>query len=92
MTQNNLAPPTGSASVASGRITRAGHLPYQQALEVYTREAFPEDWAVPRTTWANAYGDRIRGERAENIEQAIDHHTSRRWKSTRGRPSRRIGP
>jgi CHAT domain-containing protein len=40
-------------------------------LEVYTRDAFPEDWAGTQTNLAIAYCNRIRGERAENLEQAI---------------------
>ncbi|MCB1768480.1 MAG: CHAT domain-containing protein, partial [Candidatus Competibacteraceae bacterium] len=41
------------------------------ALQVYTREAFPEQWAMAQNNLANAYRDRIRGERAENLERAI---------------------
>ncbi|MFZ5917527.1 MAG: tetratricopeptide repeat protein [Chloroflexota bacterium] len=54
-------------------IERAiGH--YRQALEVYTRAAFPEDWAMTQNNLGNAYYSRIRGERAENIERAIGHY------------------
>jgi tetratricopeptide (TPR) repeat protein len=38
---------------------------------VYTRDAFPEDWAMSQTNLGNAYGDRIKGERADNLELAI---------------------
>ncbi|MEC4806635.1 MAG: CHAT domain-containing protein, partial [Jaaginema sp. PMC 1080.18] len=38
---------------------------------VYTREAFPEQWAGTQNNLANAYSDRIRGNRAENLENAI---------------------
>ncbi|MEB3831496.1 tetratricopeptide repeat protein, partial [Phormidium sp. CCY1219] len=44
---------------------------YQAALEVYTRTAFPEDWATTQNNVGNAYLYRIRGERADNIEEAI---------------------
>ncbi|MDT9186888.1 MAG: CHAT domain-containing protein, partial [Limnospira sp. PMC 894.15] len=44
---------------------------YQVALEVYTRTAFPEDWARTHNNLGNAYWRRIRGERADNIEEAI---------------------
>ena len=44
---------------------------YQLALQVYTREAFPQDWAMTQNNLAIAYWNRIRGERADNIEQAI---------------------
>ena len=43
----------------------------QQALQVYTREALPMEWAMTQHNLGNAYLDRIRGERAENLEQAI---------------------
>jgi hypothetical protein len=36
---------------------------YQAALEVYTRTAFPEYWAMTQNNLAFAYSDRIRGER-----------------------------
>ncbi|MEH1912126.1 CHAT domain-containing protein, partial [Nostoc sp.] len=44
---------------------------YNQALEVYTRSAFPVNWAMTQNNLGNAYGERIFGERAENIELAI---------------------
>jgi tetratricopeptide (TPR) repeat protein len=44
---------------------------YQLALQVYTRQAFPEQWAMMQNNLGNAYGDRICGERAENLELAI---------------------
>jgi formylglycine-generating enzyme required for sulfatase activity len=43
----------------------------QRTLQVYTREAFPQEWAMTQNYLANAYRDRIRGERADNLEQAI---------------------
>ena len=49
-----------------------GH--YAAALEVYTRAAFPSDWAMTQNNLALAYSDRIRGERAENLEVAIGHY------------------
>ena len=45
-----------------------------QALKVYTEKDFPADWAATQNNLANAYNDRIRGDRAENIEQAIEHY------------------
>ncbi|MFK0732365.1 MAG: hypothetical protein ACIWVG_14610, partial [Gloeotrichia echinulata HAB0833] len=44
---------------------------YEIALTVYTRSAFPEKWAMTQNNLGTAYGDRILGERAENIELAI---------------------
>ncbi|MGL6139826.1 MAG: CHAT domain-containing protein, partial [Planktothrix sp.] len=44
---------------------------YEAALEVYTRTAFPQDWAMTQNNLAIAYSNHIRGERAENLEIAI---------------------
>ncbi len=44
---------------------------YQTLLEVYTREAFPEDWARTQNNLGIAYSDRIREEREDNLELAI---------------------
>ncbi|NEU74439.1 CHAT domain-containing protein [Hassallia byssoidea VB512170] len=48
---------------------------YEIALTVYTRSAFPVDWATTQNNLGIAYGDRILGERAENIESAIEAYT-----------------
>ena len=48
---------------------------YTQALEVYTRQAFPESWAGTQNNLANAYRNRMRGDRAENLERALHHYT-----------------
>ena len=72
MTQNNLA------TAYSDRIRgeRAENIEkaiafYKSALEVYSRDAFPQNWAMTQNNLAIAYKNRIRGERAENIEKAI---------------------
>jgi tetratricopeptide (TPR) repeat protein len=44
---------------------------YERALQVRTRDDFPQDWATTQICLGVAYKDRIRGDRAENIEQAI---------------------
>jgi tetratricopeptide (TPR) repeat protein len=44
---------------------------YELALQVRTREAFPENWALTQNNLGAAYRNRIRGERAENLEKAI---------------------
>ena len=49
---------------------------YTAALTVYTRDAFPENWAATQNNLANAYLYRIRGEKAENIELAIAFYTA----------------
>ena len=40
-------------------------------MTVYTREAFPQNWATAQNNLGTAYQDRIRGSRAENLEAAI---------------------
>jgi len=44
---------------------------YQNALDIYTREAFPVNWAGTQNNLANAYSERLRGEKADNLEDAI---------------------
>jgi tetratricopeptide (TPR) repeat protein len=44
---------------------------YHLALTVYTRKAFPVEWATTQNNLGNSYCERIRGERAENLENAI---------------------
>ena len=44
---------------------------YKIVLTVYTREAFPQEWAKTHNNLGAAYSERITGEKAENIEQAI---------------------
>ncbi len=44
---------------------------YKVALTVYTREAFPNEWAGTQIGLGFAYRNRIRGERAENIENTL---------------------
>ncbi|XGV97798.1 MAG: CHAT domain-containing protein [Leptolyngbya sp. BL-A-14] len=44
---------------------------YNLALQVYTREELPEQWATTQANLASAYLDRIKGERIKNIENAI---------------------
>ncbi|WP_152553681.1 tetratricopeptide repeat protein, partial [Limnospira platensis] len=43
-------------------------------LEVYTRSDYPEDWATTQNNLGSAYRQRIRGERAENLEKAIAYY------------------
>jgi tetratricopeptide (TPR) repeat protein len=44
---------------------------YELALQVYTRETFPEKWAMTQNNLANAYSKSIWGDRADNLERAI---------------------
>jgi CHAT domain-containing protein/tetratricopeptide (TPR) repeat protein len=45
---------------------------YQKALEVYTQQAFPGQWAKAQTDLALAYQSRVQGDRAGNLERAIE--------------------
>jgi Tetratricopeptide repeat len=45
---------------------------YQATLKVRTEKALPQDWARTQMNLANAYSDRIKGDKADNMEQAID--------------------
>ena len=45
---------------------------YELALQIYTREAFPQEWSTTQNNLAIAYDNRIRGERFENIEKSIE--------------------
>jgi CHAT domain-containing protein/tetratricopeptide (TPR) repeat protein len=49
---------------------------YQLILQVYNRDAYPEQWAATQMNLAVAYSDRIRGDRADNIELAIAYDLS----------------
>jgi CHAT domain-containing protein len=44
---------------------------YQTALQIRTRQAFPQDWADTQNNLGLAYCHRIHGSRADNIEQAL---------------------
>ena len=46
---------------------------YKLALQVYTRETFPHDWAVVHNNLASAYQNRLQGDRTSNIEQAVHY-------------------
>ncbi|MEH1947512.1 MAG: CHAT domain-containing protein [Nostoc sp.] len=49
---------------------------YETALTIFTRNAFPIDWAMTQYNLGAAYLDRILGERAENLELAIAAYTN----------------
>jgi tetratricopeptide (TPR) repeat protein len=44
---------------------------YHLVLDIYTREAFPQDWATTQNNLGVTYSERLRGERAENLEKAM---------------------
>ena len=72
MTQNNL----GNAYLDRIRGERADNLEqaivaYEAALQVRTRDAFPQKWAMTQNNLGIVYKYRIRGERADNLERAI---------------------
>ncbi|MEG4485771.1 CHAT domain-containing tetratricopeptide repeat protein [Microcoleus sp. D2_18a_B4] len=59
-------------SVANNlEIAIAGH---EVVAIVFTREASPQGWAATQNNLANAYSDRIKGDRAENLEVAISYY------------------
>ncbi len=49
---------------------------YEIVLTIFTREAFPQQWAMTQNNLGNAYLNRILGHRAENIERAIASYTA----------------
>ena len=49
---------------------------YTAALEVYTRDAFPQQWAQTQNNLGNAYRGRIRDDKAQNLELAIAAYTA----------------
>ncbi|MCC5605078.1 CHAT domain-containing protein [Nostoc favosum] len=46
---------------------------YELASEVFTCEAFPEQWGMCQFMLGNACHRRIKGEQAENLEQSLSH-------------------
>ncbi len=44
---------------------------YHLALQVFSREAFPQQWATAHNNLGAAYRNRIKGDKAENLENAI---------------------
>ena len=46
---------------------------HQQALTIYTRTAYPRQWAMLQSNVGNTYASRIFGSRRQNIEDAIRH-------------------
>ncbi|GCL52756.1 TPR repeat precursor [Microcystis aeruginosa NIES-3806] len=44
---------------------------YEIALNIFTFDAFPQEWAMTQNSLAGAYSDRIKGDKAENLEMAI---------------------
>lgn len=49
---------------------------YLAALEVFTSQAFPAQWATVQNNLGVAYLERLTGERAENLEAAIHYFSS----------------
>ncbi|MEG4347095.1 CHAT domain-containing protein, partial [Microcoleus sp. A003_D6] len=71
-TQNNLA----NAYLYRIKGDRGDNLEraiafYEATLQVRTRPAFPEKWAMTQNNLANAYLYRIKGDRGDNLERAI---------------------
>ena len=49
---------------------------YDIALNIYTREALLQNWAMTQNNLAIAYSNRIKGDKADNIEKAIAAYTA----------------
>lgn len=47
---------------------------YHKALEIYTEDTYPNDWAMTQNNLALVYRDRQRGNAAQNLERAIACH------------------
>ena len=59
--------PLGSKS-SNMEIAIAG---YEVGMQIFKRDTYAEFWAAIQNNLANAYKDRIREDKAENIERAI---------------------
>jgi tetratricopeptide (TPR) repeat protein len=46
----------------------------EKILQIYTRQNFPEDWAMTVNNLAIAYSERTLGKKAENLEHAINYY------------------
>ncbi|MEO1431948.1 MAG: CHAT domain-containing protein [Cyanobacteria bacterium J06633_8] len=46
----------------------------ETVLKIFTREAFPEYWALTQRNLGKSYKNRIKGDKAENIENAISFY------------------
>jgi len=49
---------------------------YEIILTVFTRTAFPQEWATLQINLGNAYSLRIKGDKADNLEKAITAYTA----------------
>ncbi|MEA5520494.1 CHAT domain-containing tetratricopeptide repeat protein [Limnoraphis robusta] len=56
---------------------------YKSILGLYTREAFPYEWAMTQNNLGIVYSERIQGDKADNLELAIDAYTQALQVSTR---------
>ena len=41
-------------------------------MQIFTRQNFPQEWARTQDNLGNAYIDRIKEDKADNIEKAIE--------------------
>ncbi|WP_414620948.1 CHAT domain-containing protein [Calothrix sp. CCY 0018] len=49
---------------------------YETVLNIFTQQAFPQDWAATQNNLAIAYSARIKGDKAENTEKAIQFYNA----------------
>ena len=54
----------------SGKVNTLRHY-YRIITEVYTRDSFPYEWARSQNNLGEAYSNRIKGKKADNLELAI---------------------
>jgi tetratricopeptide (TPR) repeat protein len=47
---------------------------YEKLLQIYTRQTFPENWAMTVNNLGIVYSERTLGKKAENLEHAIDYY------------------
>jgi hypothetical protein len=70
-----LAAAKAVADEASSRM-EAAIRHYQEALEVFTEEAWPEQWALIQNNLAEAFAERVAGDRQDNLEKSQEHFES----------------
>jgi len=56
---------------ANGDAIEKAIVAYQNALQVFTREAFPHEWAVLQNDLGGAYLKRLQGDRQNNLDTAL---------------------
>ena len=55
----------------NGKVIEKAIVAYNNTLQVFTREAFPQEWAVLQNDLGGVYLKRIQGDQQENLEKAM---------------------